>query len=64
MVFVPKLALALLYDHLQHASTEGEGLVNLTTWSVAQLASLVLDQRRAQIFGNLHKKISCGPSTI
>ena len=37
MIFVLKFALALVYDHLQHASTEGKGLVNLVTWSVAQL---------------------------
>ena len=38
---VPRPSPAPIFDHLQYAKTEGEGLVNLTTWSVAQALHVV-----------------------
>ena len=40
---VPRPSLAPVFDHLQYAKTEPDGLVNLTTWFAAQLTSQILD---------------------
>ena len=40
---VPRPSLAPVFDHLQYAKTEPEGLVNLTMWSVAWLTSQILE---------------------
>ena len=34
-----------VFDHLQYAKMEGEGLINLTTWSVVHMTSQVLDTK-------------------
>ena len=38
---VPRPSSAPVSDRLQYAKTEGEGLVNLTTWSAAQASHVV-----------------------
>ena len=38
---VPRPSPAPVFDHLQYAKTEGEGLVNLTMWSAAQTSHVV-----------------------
>ena len=42
---VPRPSPAPVFDRLQYAKTEGEGLVNLTTWSAAHMTSQVLDTK-------------------
>ena len=40
-----------VFDRLQYVKMEGEGLVNLTTWSTAHMMSWVLDTRKYEARG-------------
>jgi len=59
---VPRPSLAPVFDSLQYAKTEQEGLVNLTTWFAAQVMSQILDMETYLIFPAPLAQASSGSS--